>query len=268
VSPRPTPPAPGLLAGRGAVVTGGGRGIGPAIARLLAEAEAGVVVAARTYAEIEQVAWELRALGARVQSLFCDVTDEGSVRALAENARRQFGTIDILVNNAGVSASSPLARITLGEWNRVLAVNATGTFLCTREFAPAMVAQKWGRVINIASVAGLEGARYVSHYAAAKHAVVGFTRSIAMELAGSGVTVNAVCPGYVDTPMTEHAIANIQERTQLPREQALAAMLATTGQERLIAPDVVARAVLDLCRDEMDDVNGEMILVGAEGAGR
>jgi NAD(P)-dependent dehydrogenase (short-subunit alcohol dehydrogenase family) len=268
VSPRPVPPPPGMLAGRGAVVTGGGRGIGPAIARLLAEAEAGVVVAARTYSEIEQVAWELRATGARVQSLFCDVTDEGSVRALAENARRQFGTIDILVNNAGVSASSPLTRITLGEWNRVLAVNATGTFLCTREFAPAMVAQKWGRVINVASVAGLEGGRYVSHYAAAKHAVVGFTRSIALELAGTGVTVNAVCPGYVDTPMTEHAIANIQERTSLPREQALAAMLATIGQERLIAPEVVAKAVLELCREEMDDVNGEMILLGAEEAGR
>jgi NAD(P)-dependent dehydrogenase (short-subunit alcohol dehydrogenase family) len=257
-----------LLAGRAAVVTGGGRGIGPAIARLLAEAEAGVVVAARTYGEIEQVAWELRASGARVQSLYCDVTDEGSVRALAENARRQFGTIDILVNNAGVSASSPLARITLGEWNRVLTVNATGTFLCTREFVPAMVSQKWGRVINIASVAGLEGARYVSHYAAAKHAVIGFTRSVALELAGTGVTVNAVCPGYVDTPMTEHVIANIQERTQLPREQALAAMLATTGQERLITPDAVARAVLDLCREEMDDLNGEMILLGAEEAGR
>jgi len=268
VSPRPAPPPPGLLAGRGAIVTGGGRGIGPAIARLLAEAEASVVVAARTYAEIEQVAWDLRARGARVQSMYCDVTDEGSVRAMAENARKLFGTIDILVNNAGVSASSPLARITIGEWNRVLAVNATGTFLCTREFVPGMVSQKWGRVINIASVAGLEGARYVSHYAAAKHAVIGFTRSIALELAGTGVTVNAVCPGYVDTPMTEHTIANIQERTQMPREQALAAILATTGQERLIAPDVVAKAVLDLCRDEMDDVNGEMILVGAEGAGR
>ena len=253
-----------FLSGRGAVVTGAGRGIGTAIARVLAEAGAAVVVAARTYAEIEQVAWELRARGARVQSLYCDVTDEGSVRALAENAHRQLGTVDILVNNAGVSASSPLQRITLGEWNRVLAVNATGTFLCTREFVPAMVERKWGRVVNVASVAGLKGARYVSHYAASKHAVVGFTRSVALELAGSGVTVNAVCPGYVNTPMTESTIVNIQARTQLPRERALAAMLATTGQEQLIAPEMVAAAVLDLCREETGGVNGEMILLGTE----
>jgi NAD(P)-dependent dehydrogenase (short-subunit alcohol dehydrogenase family) len=256
----------GLLDGRAAVVTGGGRGIGAAIARVLAEAEAGVVVAARTYAEIEQVAWELRSRGARVLSLFCDVTDEGSVRALAEKARSQLGRVDILVNNAGVSAASPLARITVGEWNRVMGVNATGTFLCTREFAPAMVDAGWGRIINIASVAGLEGGRYVSHYAASKHAVIGFTRSVALELAETGVTVNAICPGYVDSPMTESTIANVQARTNLTRERALAAILETTGQERLIPPDEVAAAVLDLCRDEMDAVTGETILLGARSA--
>lgn len=252
-----------MLANRCAVVTGGGRGIGVAIAQALADAGAGVVVAARTYSEIEQVAWELRARGARVLSLFCDVTDEGSVRALAENARRQLAPVDILINNAGVAPSSPLHRITLGEWNRVLAVNTTGTFLCTREFVPAMVENTWGRVINIASIAGLEGARYVSHYSAAKHAVVGFTRSVALELQGTGVTVNAVCPGYVDTPMTESAIANIEARTQLSRERALAAILETTGQDRLIAPEEVAGAVLDLCREERDGTTGEIVVLGA-----
>jgi NAD(P)-dependent dehydrogenase (short-subunit alcohol dehydrogenase family) len=256
-------PTRGFLADRGAVITGGGRGIGAAIARALADAGAGVVVAARTYAEIEQVAWDLRERGARAFSTFCDVTDEGNVRALCEDARRHLGRVDIVVNNAGVSASSPLHRITLGEWNRVLAVNATGTFLCTREFAPAMVEGKWGRVINIASVAGLEGARYIAHYAAAKHAVVGLTRSVALELAGSGVTVNAICPAYVDSPMTEATLANVQARAGLPREGALEAVLATTGQERLITPDEVAAAVLDLCRDEAAQVTGQTIVLGA-----
>jgi len=266
-SPLPSegkPPA-GFLAERGAVVTGGGRGIGAAIARALADAGAGVVVAARTYVEIEQVAWDLRERGAKAYSCYCDVTDEGSVRALCENARRQLGTVDVLVNNAGTAASSPLSKITLGEWNRVLAVNATGTFLCTREFAPDMVGRGWGRIINIASVAGLEGARYVAHYAAAKHAVVGLTRSIALELADSGVTVNAVCPAYVDSPMTESALANVQTRAGLAREEALAAVLATTGQGRLIAPDEVAAAVLELCREESGTVNGQTIVLPAGG---
>jgi NAD(P)-dependent dehydrogenase (short-subunit alcohol dehydrogenase family) len=256
-------PDPGFLAELGAVVTGAGRGIGAAVARALADAGAGVVVAARTYAEIEKVAWDLRERGARAFSCFCDVTDEGSVRALCENARKQLGTVDILVNNAGTAASAPYQRITLGEWNRVLAVNATGTFLCTREFAPHMVDRRWGRIINIASLAGLEGGAYVAHYAASKHAIIGLTRSVALELADTGVTVNAVCPGYVDTPMTETALANIEARVGLARDQALEAVLATTGQDHLIPPEEVAEMVLDLCRDEAAGRSGEAIVLAA-----
>ena len=240
----------GPLAGRGAVVTGGGRGIGAAIAGILAGAGADVVVAARTGDEVERVAESLRAAGGRAWSTSCDVTREGSVHALGETAREHLGSIDILVNNAGGATSAPLTRLTLDEWDRALAVNATGTFLCTREFVLEMIERRWGRVVNVASVAGLEGAKYVAHYSAAKHAVIGFTRSVALELGGTGVTINAVCPAYVDTPMTEHTLA------------ALAAVLASAGQERLVTPGEVAEAVLSLCLDEAGAANGQAVVLG------
>jgi len=249
------------LAGRGAVVTGGGRGIGAAIAGGLAGAGAGVVVAARTAAEVEAVAAELRDRGGRAWPAVCDVTDERSVRRLGGEARSRLGTVDILVNNAGTATSARLEKLTLEEWNRMLSVHATGTFLCTREFAPGMAERGWGRVVNVASLAGLEGAKYVAHYSAAKHAVIGFTRSVALELAGRGVTVNAVCPGYVDTPLTERTLAGVQSRAGLPRDRALAAVLATTGQSRLVTADEVAAAVLELCGESAGDVNGQAIVL-------
>jgi NAD(P)-dependent dehydrogenase (short-subunit alcohol dehydrogenase family) len=174
--------------------------------------------------------------------------------------------VDVLVNNAGASAAAPLARMTLAEWNQMLATNATSAFLVTREFLAEMVARRWGRIVNVASVAGLEGGKYVAHYSAAKHAVVGFTRSVALEVAGSGVTINAVCPGYADTPMTERNLANVQARTGLSRERALAAVLASTRQERLVTPEEVAAAVLALCAEA--DANGEARLLGATPAAR
>lgn len=256
-----TPTRASTLARRGAVVTGGGRGIGAAVARALAAAGASIVVAARSRAEIEGVASELRDRGARAWSFACDVADEASVWKLGTEARRRLGAVDILVNNAGDGAAAPLRKITLAEWNRILGVNATSTFLCTREFAPEMADRGWGRVVNVASRAGLTGAKYVGHYCAAKHAVVGFTRSVALEYAGTGVTVNAVCPGYVATPMTERTLANVEASTGLKREEALRTVLATTGQERLLHPEEVAVAVLRLCGEGAGDVNGEAILL-------
>jgi 3-hydroxybutyrate dehydrogenase len=251
------------LAGRGAVVTGAGRGIGAAIADALARAGAAVVVAGRSREPIEGVAAALRAAGARAWAVACDVTDEVAVRALAREARERLGPVDVLVNNAGVATSGPFHTLALEEWNRVLAVHATGTFLCAREFAPGMIERGWGRIVNIASVAGLAGARYVAHYSAAKHAVVGFTRSAGLELEGSGVTMHAVCPAYVDTPMTDHAIENVQTRAGLTRERALAAVLATTGQARLVTPAEVADAVLALCGPDAAARNGSTIVLDA-----
>ena len=258
----------GPLAQRSAVVTGGGRGIGAAVARALAGAGARLVIAARTQTEVERVANELSSTGARAFAYAGDLTQEANVRALGGFAREQIGAVDILVNNAGGSSSAPLHRVTVEEWNRVWAMNATSTFLCTREFAPPMVARGMGRIVSVASIAGLEGARYVSAYCAAKHAVVGFTRALAVELAGSGVTANAVCPAYVDTPMMARAIDNVRARTGKSAKDALAAVLATTGQDRLIAPEEVASAVLELCLEAASQTTGVAIVMRPAGSPR
>jgi len=253
------------LAGRGAVVTGGGRGIGAEIARSLAAAGVQVVIAARSVGEIEQLATALREDGGRAWAVPCDVTDEDSVRQLAADANARLGHVDILVANAGIAGSSPLHRQSLDDWNRTLAVNATGTFLCVREFAPAMAQRGWGRIISIASIAGRTGAPYISAYAASKHAVIGLTRCVAAELAAKGVTANAICPGYVDTEMTKDSIERIMSKTGLGREEALASILATSPQRRLVEPDEVAHAVMALCAESARGINGQAI--GIDGGG-
>lgn len=252
---------PGVLDGRGALVTGGGRGIGAAIARTLASARARVVVSARSVDQIEAIARELRDAGADAWALPADVTDAAALEAMIADADDRLGGIDILVNNAGAASSAPLHRTTLEEWRRLMELNATSAFVATRAALPAMLMRGWGRVVNVASVAGLHGARYIAAYAASKHALVGLTRAVAAETDGTGVTCNAVCPGYVDTSLTEGTIATITARTGRTREQAIAAMLATGSQKRLIAPQEVAAAVLRLCDESAGEVNGEAIVI-------
>lgn len=267
------------LDGRTAVITGGGRGIGAAIARTLAWAGAAVLVAARNTAEVEEVAAAIREGrrgasvprgagadgGGQAYAARCDVTDPASVAHLARTAAERLGPVDILINNAGASSSAPLHHLTLEEWNRLFAVNATGTFLCTQAFVPGMVERGWGRVINVASVTGLAGASYIAAYAASKHAVLGFTRSVAAELAATGVTINALCPGYVDTPMTDASIARIVQKTGRPADAARAAILATSPQHRLIEPEEVAQMALSLCHDQARGINGQAIVIDGGG---
>jgi len=253
----------GPLAGRGAVVTGAGRGIGAAIAAALADAGARVLVTARSASDLERVAAQLAARGGQVTAHACDVSDEVSVRRLGAAAREKLGTVDVLINNAGAAQAAPLPKIALSEWNHLLAVNATGTFLCTREFVPAMVERGFGRIVNVASVAGLAGARYVAHYTAAKHAVVGFTRAIAAEFTGTGLTANAVCPGYADTPMTARTVAQVQSRTGRTPEESLAAVLESAGQQRLIQPAEIAAEVVALCTSED---NGRIAVITGGGS--
>ncbi len=253
------------LVGKKAVITGGGRGIGKAVARTLCEAGASVLVASRTTAQVEAVAAELASAGHDARFAKLDVTDERSVQALAAEANDKLGQVDILVNNAGIATSAPVKAQSLEEWNHVMAVNATGTFLCTQAFVTDMAARGWGRVVNIASIASRMGAPYISAYTASKHAVLGFTRAVAAEVAKKGVTVNAVCPGYVDTEMTIESVERVMKQTQLGREDALAAILRTASQTRLITPSEVAFVVASLCNEKAGGINGQAVVVDGGG---
>jgi len=189
------------------------------------------------------------------------VTDAASVADLAQAAIQQAGTVDILVNNAGVAHSAPLPKTSLDDWNRVLAVNATGTFLCTRAFLTFMLERKRGAIVNVASVAGLAGGRYIAAYAAAKHAVIGLTQSVAAEVEGTGVTCNAVCPGFVDTEMTQQSVERVVTKTGKDPAAALSALLASASQRRLITPGEVAEAVLRLADLHGERANGTAVTI-------
>jgi NAD(P)-dependent dehydrogenase (short-subunit alcohol dehydrogenase family) len=248
------------LAGQHAVVTGGGRGIGAAIAQTLVREGATVSVLGRDAARL---AAQVEALGgaARAQAVGVDVTDEGSVRSALATVRERFGRIDILANNAGQAESAPLARTDLALWQRMLAVNLTGTFLCTREALGEMTKRGSGRIVNVASTAGLVGYGYVSAYCAAKHGVIGLTRAAALEIAKTGVTVNAVCPGYTETDIVQDAVANIVKKTGKTEAEARAALVARNPQGRMIQPDEVAAAVLWLCLPSSGSITGQAITV-------
>ena len=253
------------LTGKGAVVTGGGRGIGAATAERLAWMGARIVVSARSTHEIDEVAAGLRQAGHEAWAVPCDVTDEAQVAALASQAQEHLGQVDILVNNAGIAASAPVKAITLEGWNQILAVNATGTFLCTRAFLPAMAASGWGRVVNVASIAGLSGAAYIGAYAASKHAVIGFTRCAAAEVAKKGVTVNAVCPGYVETAMTTESVRRIVEKTGISANQARGHIVEMNPQGRILEAAEVAYQVGSLCHPLAKGITGQAIVLDGGG---
>lgn len=249
------------LTGKTAVITGGGRGVGAAAAYSLAEAGATVAVAARNEEQVVDVAAQLRTRGYEAFAFRCDVTDPRQVRELALSAFETMGQVDILINNAGTATSNPLHSVKLTEWNHIMAVNATGTFLCTQAMYPGMVERGWGRVVNVAAIVGITGGRDLSAYSAAEHAVVGFTKAVAQEAEGTGVTVNAVCPGYVDTPLTDETVARRMQRTGQTWQEAMDAILEEAGQPRLIRADEVAAAILPLLSDDASETNGELVVI-------
>ena len=248
------------LHGRHAVVTGGGRGIGIAIARVLLSHGARVTIVGRDPKTLRSTEKQIGA----PESLFAtpaDVTDSDSVSRALNDARSRFGAITILVNNAGQAGSAAIRRTDVSLWRRMMAVNLDGTYYATSAVVADMVASGWGRLVNIASTAGLVGYPYTTAYCAAKHGVVGFTRSLAIELATSGVTVNAVCPGFTDTDMAKAAVATIVAKTARSAEQATAELLSHNPQGRFVRPEEVANAVVWLCLPGSDAINGQTIVV-------
>ncbi len=249
------------LATRRAVVTGAGRGIGRAIALALAAAGTDVALCARSHAELEQVAEEVRALGRRALALPCDVTNATAVARMAEEAAAGLGGIDILVNNAGAAASHKFVDHPDELWHHMLAVNLTSVYYVTKAFVPQMVAQRSGRVVTIASIAAKIGARYTAAYTASKHGVLGLTRALAAELVGYNITVNAICPSYVDTPMTGGSIANIVKRTGMNEAQARETLEKMSPQARLIAPGEIAALTVYLAQESSRGITGQAINV-------
>ena len=237
-----------------AVVTGGGSGIGAAIAKALTDAGAQVTLMGRNADKLQDKAMEL---GAVYQVV--DVTNREQVATAFSAAAEQIGKIDILINNAGAAEASPFGKMDDDLWDATIAVNLTGVYNCTKAAIGAMADAGSGRIVNIASTAALTGYAYVSAYCAAKHGVIGLTRALALEYAKKGVTVNAVCPGYTNTEIVEQAIDKIVTATGRSRDEALAEMVKVNPQQRLVEPEEVAATVMWICQQE--SITGQSIAV-------
>ena len=240
------------LKGRHAIVTGGGTGVGAEIAKALKQEGAAVTILGRREGPLKEqgLPWQT-----------CDVTDHGSVEKAVAAARSEQGPVSIVVANAGAAASYPFERMTPADFEALLAVNLVGVANTWRAVLPDMKESGWGRMIAVASIAGLKGFNYISGYCAAKHGVVGMTKALSIELAQAGITVNAVCPGYINTPMLDRAVENVMEKTGMTEDEAMTMFAGQSPQNRLIEVDEVASAVLWLCSEAAKSVTGHALAI-------
>ncbi len=253
------------LAGKHALVTGAGRGIGRSIALALAEAGADVAVTARTASEIDLLVALIQAAGRKSLGVSCDVTDPGQVEHMAATVIEGLGGIDILVNNAGNAGSHKFLNHSDELWHRMLSVNLTSVYYVSKAFVPTLMKQRAGRIINIASIASRVGGQYIAAYTAAKHGVLGLTRALAVELLPNNITVNAICPGYVNTPMTDASINNIVARTGMTEVQAREALAKTSPQRRLIESEEIAAVAVFLAQESSKGITGQAINIDGGG---
>ena len=247
---------PNWLEGRHALITGGGTGIGASAATHLNAAGARVTVAGRRAEPLEFIRKIVN--GSAVQ---CDVTDRTQIVRAFDEARAANGPIEMLIVNAGIADSAPFAKTTRESWDRIIATNLTAAFDCAQAAIKDLLESEHGRLIFVASVASLRGVPYAAHYAASKHGLLGLMRSLAAEYAKTNLTVNAVCPGYVDTPMTNQSIARVMDKTGRSEDQARAAIEGQNASGRLVHPDTIGTMVLTLCLPQSQDVNGAAITI-------
>lgn len=253
------------LAGKVALVTGSGRGIGRAVALALAGAGADVAVAARSPAELAETAAAVRERGRRSLEVPLDVSDAAAVAGAVARIRSELGPVAVLVNNAGVAPSLKFQETSDELWQRTISINLTGAFYACRAVLPDMLAAGWGRIINVASTAAKVGYMYNAAYVASKHGVLGLTRALALEVARKGITVNAVCPGFVDTSIVAAAVDNLVARTGRTAAEARKTLENMSPQARLMSPDEIAATVVYLASEAARGVNGQGIVIDGGG---